>query len=57
MVVAAVRRRGQLRALTMTVRIISRDNGVGLGRDLQLVAYVLRTAGVDVETLGFGSDK
>lgn len=41
----------------MTVRIISRDNGVGLGRDLQLVAGVLRTAGVDVETLGFGSDK
>ncbi len=41
----------------MTVRIISRDNGVGLRRDLQLVAGVLRTAGVDVETLGFGSDK
>ena len=41
----------------MTVRIISRDNGVGLGRDLQLVAGVLRNAGVDVETLGFGSDK
>ncbi len=41
----------------MTVRIISRDNGVGLGRDLQLVSGVLRSAGVDVETLGFGSDK
>ena len=41
----------------MTVRIISRDNGVGLGRDLQLVAGILRTAGVDVDTLGFGSDK
>jgi glycosyltransferase involved in cell wall biosynthesis len=41
----------------MTVRIISRDNGVGLGRDLQLVAGVLRNAGVDVQTLGFGSDK
>ncbi len=41
----------------MTVRIISRDNGVGLGRDLQLVAGVLRTAGVEVETLGFGSEK
>ncbi|MEO6138294.1 MAG: glycosyltransferase [Luteimonas sp.] len=41
----------------MTARIISRDNGVGLGRDLQLVAGVLRTAGIDVDTLGFGSDK
>ena len=41
----------------MTVRVISRDNGVGLSRDLQLVADVLRDAGLDVDTLGFGSDK
>lgn len=41
----------------MTVRVISRDNGVGLSRDLQLVAGVLRDAGIKVETMGFGSDK
>jgi len=38
----------------MTVRVISRDNGVGLTRDLALVAQTLRQAGREVETVGFG---
>lgn len=37
----------------MTIRVISRDNGVGLTRDLAIVAQVLRDAGADVETVGF----
>jgi glycosyltransferase involved in cell wall biosynthesis len=37
------------------IRLISRDNGVGLTRDLALMADVLRTAGMAVEQVGFGS--
>ena len=36
------------------IRVISRDNGVGLSRDLHLIASVLRDAGAAVETVGFG---
>lgn len=36
------------------VRIISRDNGVGLSRDLHLVAAVLHEAGSVVETVAYG---
>ena len=36
------------------VRIISRDNGVGLSRDMQLVAGLLREAGHKVEVFGYG---
>ena len=41
----------------MGVRVISRDNGVGLSRDLQLIAQVLRDAGVDTQTVGFGGSQ
>ncbi len=41
----------------MTVRVISRDNGVGLSRDLHLIAQVLRDAGVDTQTVGFGGSQ
>ncbi|HMB43855.1 MAG TPA: glycosyltransferase [Luteimonas sp.] len=41
----------------MRVRVISRDNGVGLSRDLQLIARVLRDAGVDTQTVGFGGSQ
>lgn len=37
------------------IRLISRDNGVGLTRDLALMADVLRTMGANVEQVGFGS--
>lgn len=37
-----------------TIRVISRDNGVGLSRDLRLIASVLHDAGAAVETVGFG---
>ena len=37
-----------------TIRVISRDNGVGLSRDLSLIASVLHDAGAAVETVGFG---
>ena len=36
------------------LRIISRDNGVGLSRDLLLVAGILREAGRAVETVAYG---
>jgi len=36
------------------VRIISRDNGVGLSQDMQLVADVMRGAGHDVEVVRYG---
>lgn len=36
------------------IRVISRDNGVGLSRDLQLVAGVLRDTGRAVETVAYG---
>lgn len=39
------------------VRVITRDNSVGLSRDLQLVARVLRDAGRSVECLGYGGEK
>jgi len=41
----------------MSVRVISRDNGVGLSRDLNLIAQVLRDAGVDTQTVGFGGSQ
>ena len=37
------------------IRLISRDNGVGLTRDLALMASALRAAGMAVEQVGFGS--
>lgn len=37
-----------------TVRIISRDNGVGLSRDMQLVAGLMRDAGHVVDVMGYG---
>ena len=43
-----------MRACAVTIRVISRDNGVGLTRDLEIVARVLGDAGIDVATLGFG---
>lgn len=39
------------------IRVVSRDNGVGLSRDLQLIAEVLRAGGATVETVGFGSSQ
>ncbi len=39
------------------VRIISRDNGVGLSRDMQLVAGLLREAGHKVEVFGYGGSQ
>ncbi|MGH8033485.1 MAG: glycosyltransferase [Luteimonas sp.] len=39
------------------VRVISRDNGAGLTRDLALVADALRDGGHDVEVVAFGSEK
>lgn len=36
-----------------SIRIISRDNGVGLSRDMQLVGDVLARAGHRVETFGY----
>jgi glycosyltransferase involved in cell wall biosynthesis len=42
---------------TVTIRIISRDNAVGLSRDLQLIAQVLRDAGVATQTIGFGGSQ
>ncbi|MCJ0826155.1 O-antigen ligase family protein [Luteimonas sp. 50] len=36
------------------IRVISRDNGVGLSRDLQLVAATLRGAGRNVDILAYG---
>ncbi|WP_159016976.1 glycosyltransferase [Cognatiluteimonas profundi] len=41
----------------MTVRVISRDNGVGLSRDLHLIAQVLRDGGDDVQAVGFGGSQ
>jgi glycosyltransferase involved in cell wall biosynthesis len=41
---------------TRLIRVISRDNGGGLSRDLQVVADVLRSGGrYRVEVLGFGT--
>jgi hypothetical protein len=52
--VAGHRDRG-LHAMTKPdIRVISRDNGVGLSRDLQLVAGVLRDAGRAVEIAAYG---
>lgn len=39
------------------VRIMSRANGGGLQRDLQLVAEVLTGAGFEVQAVGFGNEK
>jgi hypothetical protein len=39
------------------VRVITRDNSVGLTRDLQLVAQVLRGAGRTVDCVGYGGSK
>lgn len=36
------------------IRLISRDNGVGLTRDLALMSEALRAAGMTVEQVGFG---
>lgn len=40
-----------------TVRIITRDNAVGLGLDLRLVADTLAAAGHRVETVGYGGNQ
>lgn len=40
----------------MTIRIVSRDNGFGLSRDIQLVAAALRAGGIPVESLGMAGD-
>ena len=39
------------------VRILGRDNGAGLSRDMQLVASLVERAGHDVEVVGFGNEK
>lgn len=39
------------------IRIIGRDNGAGLSRDLALLAAVLRAAGAHVEVVAFGGEK
>ncbi len=39
------------------IRIITRENGVGLSRDLQLVAEVLAGAGHRVEAFGYGGSQ
>jgi hypothetical protein len=55
MVAAAGHRDPGLHAMTRPdIRVISRDNGVGLSRDLQLVAGVLRDTGRAVETVAYG---
>jgi glycosyltransferase involved in cell wall biosynthesis len=55
--VAGYRDRG-LHAMTRPdIRVISRDNGVGLSRDLRLVAGVLRDAGRAVETVAYGGSQ
>lgn len=41
----------------MKARVISRDNGFGLSRDMQLVCDVLREAGVEAQPLGMGGDR
>lgn len=40
-----------------TIRVISRDNGVGLSRDMCLVADVLAAAGHEVEVVGYRGGK
>lgn len=39
------------------VRILGRDNGAGLSRDLTLVAGLLAQAGNTIEVVGFGNEK
>ena len=39
------------------IRLISRDNGVGLSRDMQLVASTLSGAGMTVDTVGYGGSQ
>lgn len=39
------------------IRLISRDNGVGLSRDLELMAEVLRSPDSSAEIVGFGDTK
>lgn len=41
----------------VTIRIITRDNGVGLSQDMRLMAEVLSTAGHHVEMLGYGGSQ
>jgi len=45
------------RAMNADVRVITRDNSVGLTRDLQLVAQVLRDTGRTVDCVGYGGSK
>jgi hypothetical protein len=52
--VAGHRDRGLHAMSKPDIRVISRDNGVGLSRDLQLVAGTLRDAGKAVETVAYG---
>lgn len=40
-----------------SLRIISRDNGVGLSRDLALLGGALAGAGMAVDAVGFGGDR
>lgn len=40
----------------MKTRIISRDNGFGLSRDMRLLAGALADAGIDVQSLGMSGD-
>lgn len=39
------------------LRVISRDNGVGLSRDLRLIADILGARDIGVETVGFGANR
>ncbi|MBB5864700.1 glycosyltransferase [Xanthomonas sp. 3058] len=39
------------------MRVISRDNGVGLTRDMELMAQTLRAGGVPVQEVGFTSQR
>jgi hypothetical protein len=60
MVAGARDRNGGVRDHAMSrpdVRVITRDNSVGLTRDLQLVAQVLRAAGRSVDCVGYGGSK
>ena len=43
--------------MSTDVRVITRDNSVGLTRDLHLVARVLQDAGRDVDCVGYGGSK
>lgn len=39
------------------IRVYTRDNGAGLGRDLQLITTALQNAGFDVEPIAYSGEK